>query len=117
MPKQRRRPKQELDSLIPTLKSEEKHLEDLLGEARARVDEIIRDAEAQAAERIRAEQLALPGILEAARRSRHAALEGRAAQAAQAETEKTRELEQRAQVSMEATVQYIVSLVWPNPLR
>ena len=114
MPKQRRRPKQELDSLIPAIKSEEKHLEDLLAEARVRVDGIIRDAEAQAAERIKAAQLALPGVLEAGRRSRHAAVESMAAEAAREETQKTRDLEHRARASMDATVRYIVSLVWPG---
>jgi len=114
MPKQRRRPKQELDSLIPAIKSEEKHLEDLLAQARVRVDGIIRDAEAQAAQQIKAAQLALPGLLEEGRRARHAAVESRAAEAAREETQKTRDLERRARVSMDATVRYIVSLVWPG---
>ncbi len=60
MPKQKRA-KQELDSLIPTIKSEEKRLEDLLVEARARAEGMVRDAEAQAAARIQAARQALPG--------------------------------------------------------
>jgi hypothetical protein len=112
MPKQKRA-KQELDSLIPTIKSEEKHLEDLLVETRARAEGMVRDAEAQAAARIQSARQALPAILEAERRARHASLETRAAEAARAETQKTLELERRARAAMEAAVRYIVSIVWP----
>ena len=114
MPKQKPRIRQELDSLIPTIKSEEKHLSDLLAEARARAEAIVRDAEAEAAARIQEARDELPGAMNTERRARHAALVSRAAEAARAETEKTRELERRARAAMDATVRFIVSLVWPG---
>jgi hypothetical protein len=114
MAREKHRSKQELDSLIPTLKSEEKHLSDLLAETRERADAMVRDAEARAAARIQAARDELPGTIEAERRARHAALVSSAAEAARAETEKTRELERRARAAMDAVVRYIVSLVWPG---
>ncbi len=114
MARKKQRSNQQLDSLIPALKSEEKHLEDLLADTRARAEQIVRDGEARAAARLQAARQALPGILQAEHESRRAALESRAAEAARAETEKTRELERRARVAMDATVEYIVSLVWPG---
>ena len=113
MAKQIKRPKVELESLIPTIKHEEMHLEDLLGDARARADSIVRDAEAQAAARIQAARQALPRILQAERDARRAALVHRAEEAARTEEEKTRALQQSARAAMDKTVVYIVSLVWP----
>lgn len=117
MPKHKPRGAQQLDSLIPTIKGEEKHLQELLADAHARAEAIVRDAEARAAARIQAERLALPGIVEAERRARHASLESRAAEEARAETQKTRELERRAHAAMDSVVAYIVSLVWPGGAR
>ncbi|MGA2379436.1 MAG: hypothetical protein ABSG85_09025 [Spirochaetia bacterium] len=114
MAKQKKRLKQELESLIPTIKHEERHLEDLLVDARARADGIVRDAEAQAAARIQAARQALPGILQAERDARRAALVRKAEEAARTEEEKTRALQQSARAAMEKTVAYIVSLVWPG---
>ena len=114
MARKKRRSNQELDSLIPALKSEEKHLEDLLADARARAEAMVQDAEARAAARVQAARQALPGILQAEHESRRASLESRAAEAGRAETEKTQELEHRARAAMDATVQYIVGLVWPG---
>ena len=114
MAREKHRSKQELDSLIPTLKSEEKHLSDLLAQERAHAEGIVRDAEARAAARIQSARDELPGAMDAERRARHAALASRAAEAARAEKEKTRELERRARAAMDATVRFIVSLVWPS---
>jgi multidrug efflux pump subunit AcrA (membrane-fusion protein) len=74
----------------------------------------VRDAEAQAAARIQAARQALPGILQAERDARRAALVRKAEEAARTEEEKTRALQQSARAAMEKTVAYIVSLVWPG---
>jgi len=109
-----KRAKQELESLIPTIKNEEKHLEDLLGDTRSRADGIVKDAEAQAAARIQEARQALPGILQAERDARRAALVRKAEEAARTETERAHGLEQSARAAMDAAVAYIVSLVWPG---
>jgi hypothetical protein len=113
MAKQKKRAKQELESLIPTIKDEESHLEAMLGDTRARADAIVRDAEEQAAALIQSARTALPGILQAERDARRAAMVRRAEEAARTEREKTGELETRARAAMESAVTYIVSLVWP----
>jgi hypothetical protein len=114
MPKQKKRATQELESLIPKIKNEELRLEDLLGDARARASGIVRDAETQAAARIEAARNALPGILQAERTARRAALVQKAEDAARMESERTRSVEQSARAAMEKTVAFIVSLVWPG---
>jgi vacuolar-type H+-ATPase subunit H len=117
MAKQKKPAKHELESLIPTIKDEESHLEEMLGDTRARADGIVRDAEAQAAALIQSARKALPGILQAERDARRAALVRRADEAARTEEEKTREIGSRARAAMEQTVDYIVSLVWPGGQR
>ena len=114
MAKQQKRAKQELESLIPTIKVEEKRLEDLLGDARAQAEAIVRSAQTGADELIESTRKALPGILQAEREARRAALVRRAEEAAGAEAERTRALERTGRESMKATVSYIVSLVWPG---
>ena len=114
MPKQKKRAKHELESLIPTIKNEESRLEDLLADARARADGIVRDAEAQAAALTASARTALPGILQAERDARRAAMVRKAEESAHTETENTRAVEDRARAAMEETVSYIVSLVWPG---
>jgi hypothetical protein len=114
MAKQQKRAKQELESLIPTIKVEEKRLEDLLGDARAQAEAIVRSAQTGADELIESTRKALPGILQAEREARRAALVRRAEEAAGAEAERTRALEQTGRESMKVTVSYIVSLVWPG---
>jgi vacuolar-type H+-ATPase subunit H len=113
MPRQKPRVAQELDSLIPTLKSEEKRLQELLADARARADGIVHDAEARAGEAVQAARRDLPAFIEGQRRARRAELESGAAEAARGETEKTRQLQARARAAMDEAVRYIVSLVWP----
>jgi vacuolar-type H+-ATPase subunit H len=113
MPRQKPRVSQELDSLIPTIKSEENRLQKLLAEARARADAVVRDAEARAAEAVQAARQELPALVEAQRRARHAELERTAAEAARGETERTGQLVTHARAAMDAAVRHIVSLVWP----
>jgi hypothetical protein len=114
MAKQKKRTTHELESLIPTIKNEERHLDDLLGDARARAAGIVRDAEAQAAALIESTRTAIPGILQAERDARRAALVQKAEEAARVEVERTRAVEKSARAAMERTVAYIVSLVWPG---
>ena len=114
MAKQKERAKQKLESLIPTIKDEESRLEAMLGDARARSDAIVRDAEDQAAAQIQAARAALPGILQTERDARRAAMVRRAEEAARTEAYKTREIQTRARAAMESAVSYIVSLVWPR---
>jgi vacuolar-type H+-ATPase subunit H len=111
---QKKRTKHELESLIPAIKNEERHLDDLLGDARARAVGVVRDAEAQAAALIESTRTAIPGILRAERDARHAALVRKAEEAARVEVERTRAVENTARAAMERTVAYIVSLVWPR---
>jgi vacuolar-type H+-ATPase subunit H len=113
MAKQKNRTKHELESLIPTIKNEERRLDDLLGDERARSDRIVRDAEAQAAALIESARKALPGMLQAERDARRAALVRKADEAARVEGERTQAVEKSARAAMERTVAYIVSLVWP----
>jgi hypothetical protein len=114
MAKQQKRAKQELESLIPAIKVEEKRLEDLLGDARVQAEAIVRSAQTGADELIESTRKALPGILQAEREARRAALVRRAEEAAGAEAERTRALERTGRESMKTTVSYIVSLVWPG---
>ena len=106
--------RQQLDSLIPAIKTEEKRLDELLADARAQAERIVKAAETEAAARIESAQEALPAHLKAERESRRAAMEKNAAQSAGEEERKSRELEQRARAALDRTVDYIVSLVWPG---
>jgi hypothetical protein len=117
MAKQKKRAQQDLESLIPAIKNEESHLEDLLAEARARADGIVRDAEVQAAALTASTRKALPGILQAERDARRAAMVRTADESTHAEAENIRAVEDRARAAMEETVACIVSLVWPGAER
>ncbi len=114
MAKQKTRATQELESLIPTIKSEEKHLDDLLADARVEAERVVREAEQQAAARIHACREQLPERLAAERESRRVALVEAAGAAARAEEEKTRILLTAARAAMKDAVAYVVSLVWPR---
>ena len=113
MPKQKQRPRQ-LDSLIPTIKTEERRLDDLLTDARARADRLVRDAETQAAARIEAAQAGLPQMLAAERQARLGAMEKQAEAAAAELQGRQAELERRARAALEEAARFIVSVVWPD---
>ena len=114
MARQRQPSRQQLDSLIPAIKTEEKRLEDLLADTRARVREMVSNAEHQAAARIEEAREALPAFLKKQRESRMAAMEAKAAQLATEEERRALEVEERARASLDAAADYIVSLVWPG---
>ncbi|MGA2976639.1 MAG: hypothetical protein ABSF77_15125 [Spirochaetia bacterium] len=114
MEKRQKRGKQELDSLIPTVKKEEKHLDNLLTAARAEADGTVRDAESKAASRVQGALADLPRIIAAERASKLASLRQEAETAIEAEQKRTRTLERAAAKAMDDAVAYIVSLVWPE---
>ena len=114
MEKKQKRGKQELESLIPTIKDEEKHLDDLLESARAQAERLIAEAEKDAEERVRRARQELPQLLAAEREMRLAALQSRAGEELRAARESTRDLEKAAAGRMEKTVASIVSRVWPE---
>ena len=112
MEKKQKRGKQELDSLIPSIKNEEKHLDELLQSARAQADRLVGEAERDAEERVRRARDEMPVTLAAERESRQAALRHRAEEELQAARKSTRDLEKAAAGRMENTVSSIVSRVW-----
>jgi vacuolar-type H+-ATPase subunit H len=114
MAKRRERTRKELGSLIPEIKTEEHHLDDLLSGARAEAERIFQDAEAEADSRVRAARVALPRIIAAERESRTAGMHREAAAAARAEEERTRVQETAATAAIDDAVAYVVSLVWPE---
>jgi vacuolar-type H+-ATPase subunit H len=114
MAKKKRREKQELDSLIPSIKSAEKNLDDLLEGARAEAADLIREAEAEAGRLIQRSREDIPGLLARERESRMVSLRARAAEVLEAAREENRGLEKEAAKSMGAAVALIVSRVWPR---
>ena len=116
MPKQKQRPRQ-LDSLIPTIKTEERRLDDLLADARARAEQTVKDARAEAASRIESNRASLPALVKSQREARWPELERGAAAASADEEARVRTVETRARTRMDETVRFIVSLVWPKGRR
>jgi hypothetical protein len=114
MEKKQKRGKQELESLIPSIKNEEKHLDDLLETGRAEADRLILEARKGAEERVLRAQEEMPRILAAERESRQDALRRRAEEELRAAREGTLNLEKAAAKRMEKTVASIVSRVWPE---
>jgi hypothetical protein len=114
MAKKKLREKQELDSLIPSIKSAEKNLDDLLEGARAEAAEHIQTTETEAARRIQRSREEIPGLLARERESRMVSLRARAAEVLDAAREENRRVEKEAAGSMGAAVALIVSRVWPG---
>ncbi|HYW82713.1 MAG TPA: V-type ATPase subunit subunit G family protein [Spirochaetia bacterium] len=114
MAKKKLREKQELDSLIPSIKSAEKNLDDLLEGARAEAAELIQSTETEAARRIQRSREETPALLARERESRMVSLRARAAEVREAALEENRRLEKKAAEGMEAAVRLIVSRVWPG---
>jgi hypothetical protein len=114
MEKKQKRGKQELESLIPSIKNEEKHLDDLLESARAQADRLIAETESVAEERVRRAREEMPLLLAGERETRLAALQRQAEAELRAARESTQDLEKAAAERMEKTVVSIVSRVWPE---
>jgi len=114
MPKQKQRPRQ-LESLIPTIKTEERRLDELLSDARARAERMVEEARAQAAARIEATRGSLPALQKAEREARWSAMVQKAAVAAAEEEARANAVETRARAAMAETIRFIVSMVWPAP--
>ena len=114
MAKKKQREKQELESLIPSIKSAEKDLDDLLEGARAEAAELIQTTETEAARRVQSCRDEIPGLLAREREARVVSLRARAAEVLEAAREENRRLEKAAAGSMGAAVALIVSRVWPG---
>jgi hypothetical protein len=114
MARKTQREKQELDSLIPSIKNAEKNLDNLLEGARAEAAELIHTTETEAARRIQRSREETPGLLARERESRMVSLHARAAEVLEATREENRRQEKEAAGRMEAAVALIVSRVWPG---
>jgi cell division septum initiation protein DivIVA len=114
MEKKQKRGKQELESLIPLVKSAEKSLDDLLEGARAEAADLIQTTEAEGASRIQRSRDEIPELLARERESRMISLRAKAAEVLEAARTGNRQLEKEAAGSMEAAVALIVSRVWPE---
>jgi vacuolar-type H+-ATPase subunit H len=112
--KKQKRETQELESLIPSIKSAEQRLDELLAGARAEAADLILAAEAEAARRIQRSQEEIPGLLARERESRMVSLRAKAAELLEAAREENRRIEKDAAGSMSAAVALIVSRVWPG---
>jgi len=114
MARKKLRERQELDSLIPSIKSAEKTLDDLLEGARAEAAELIQSTETEAARRIQRAREEIPALLARERESRMVSLRSRAAEALEAARAENRRLEKKAAEGMKAAAALIVSRVWPG---
>jgi len=114
MAKRQKRQKKEFESLIPEIKSEERRLAGQLADARAEAERIQRDAETEAAARLRAARASLPRLVAAERESRFQGLQREAAASARVEEKRTQQMEDAAAGAMDEAVTYVVSLVWPE---
>jgi hypothetical protein len=114
MEKKQKHGKQELPSLIPSVKNEEKHLADLLETAGSDAAASIQAAEAAAEDRVRRAREQVPRKLAAERERRLAAMKSAAEEELAAARERTRQVEREAAGRIEEAVRRIVSLVWPG---
>ncbi len=117
MGKRQRTQKNESESLIPSLKTEEKHLEELLEQARGQATRIISEAEAAAAAHMASVESALPDLTGRLHESRIASLEEKAEEVRRAARAETEKLERDAAERLSAAVAFIVSRVWPGGRR
>jgi len=117
MSKRQRIQKNESESLIPSLKTEEKHLEELLVETRGQAARIISEAEAGAAAHVASVESALPDLIGRLHESRIASLEEKAEEVRRAARAETEKLERDAAERLSDAVAYIVSRIWPGGLR
>ena len=116
MAKKQKRAHQELESLIPTIKSEEKHLADQLEKARAEADLLIQEAEKEAEARVERAKADLPGLLEIERAARMESLRREAEETLHTARGETDSIERAAAGRLGEAVAYIVSRVWPGGL-
>lgn len=112
--KKRKGETQGLDSLIPSIKSAEKTLDDLLEGVRAEAAELIQKTETEAARRVQHGREEIPGLLARERESRMVSLRARAAEVLEAARQENRRLEKKAAAHTGAAVELIVSRVWPG---
>jgi F0F1-type ATP synthase membrane subunit b/b' len=113
MAKKQKRAQQELESLIPTIKSAEKQLADQLAVARTEAERLVLEAEKEAEVRVERAKADLPALLSAQREKRMEALRREAEDALRAALEESGDREGSAEQKMNDAVAYIVSRVWP----
>jgi vacuolar-type H+-ATPase subunit H len=113
MAKKQKRAHQELESLIPSIKSEERHLADQLEKARAEAERLIQEAEKEAEARVERAKADLPGFLEVERTTRMESLRHEAEETLHTARGETDYLERVAAGRLGEAVAYIVSRVWP----
>jgi hypothetical protein len=114
MEKKQKHGKQELPSLIPSIKSEEKHLAELLDNAGADASASIRAAEAAAEERVAQAREQMPQRLAAEREQRLASLKKLTGEELEAARTLIAKSGREAEGRIEEAVRRIVSLVWPG---
>jgi hypothetical protein len=114
MEKKQKHGKQELPSLIPSVKTEEKHLAEMLENAGADASASIRQAEAAAEERVANAREQMPQRLKDEREQRLAALKKLTEEELAAARKHIAESEREAAGRMDGAVRRIVSLVWPG---
>jgi hypothetical protein len=116
MEKKQKRGGQDLTSLIPTIKSTEKLLDELLQGERDAAAGRIRAAESEAAQRVKQAAEELPRLIECERTARAGALHERAARELADARTAVEVLEREGRVVMARAVRFIVSKVWPGAL-
>ena len=113
MAKKQKRAQQELESLIPTIKNEEKLLAERLEKARADAQRVVQEAEKEAEDRIERGKADLPRFIEKERAARLESLRREAEETLHAARAETGEIERAAAGRLQDAVAWIVSRVWP----
>ncbi len=113
----KKRGPQELESLIPSVRNTEQHLDALMADARLRAERVVSEAKARAQEAVREARAGLPALLSAERDAEVRRLRQEADNAAGEERARTDALERGARAAMETAVRFVVDHVWPGGLR
>jgi len=108
------RKRREQESLIPTIKGEEKRLEERLRDTRDEAARIVADARGRAEAALARTAAELPLEIARERDARVAVLAAKGAEILSAAAEQTRVLEREADGRMPRAVAYIVSRVRPG---
>jgi F0F1-type ATP synthase membrane subunit b/b' len=101
-------------SLVPMVREREEELRRRLEEARHTADEMVQQAEREAAERLAREQAELPRLLERQLAGAIQRLEAQAGERRQAAGRAGDRVREAAEQNMEAAVTAIVAAVWPR---
>ena len=113
MGKKRSSATREQQSIIPTIKTEERRFEELLAQARAQAAEIVAAAQAEAARRIAEAEAEVPALIERERAAQAASGEDAAREERARSARELESLEKAATARMDEAVAHIVRRVWP----